>query len=477
MMLKKILVATMLVLACVSFTVKSALAAPAPDANSVLILDVTTGGGAYPYPGGMTTLEAMAASAAGHTVVIVDSATWSAMSAADFASYRALVLGDPTCGYPVSPYLVAPTANRGTWGPVVNGNVIVIGTDPVYHATYTPGSGGGVLVSNGVKFAADEPAKTGLYADMSCYYDSTVPSTPVPVLDVLGMFTLTGVGCYNDAHIVAIHPALVGLTDANLSLWSCSVHEAFDGSPPDFIPLVIAEDPPLPAPPFPGSMGFADGTHGVPYILIRGEKVSPIFCGDGILQAPEECDDGNVLNGDGCSTACKIEIPTGPVCGDGILQAPEQCDDGNLLSGDGCSSTCMIENKPPLCTTAAASVPMLWPPNHKYVNVAIDGVSDPEGGPVTVVITGVMQDEPTNGLGDGDTAIDAVIHTNGTVDLRAERAGTPKVPGDGRVYHVSFMATDSMSATCAGVVTVCVPHDMGAHKVCVDEGPLYDSTK
>jgi cysteine-rich repeat protein len=34
----------------------------------------------------------------------------------------------------------------------------------------------------------------------------------------------------------------------------------------------------------------------------------------------------------------------GPTCGDGLAQGPsEQCDDGNLLDGDGCSSTCQIE--------------------------------------------------------------------------------------------------------------------------------------
>ena len=68
-MLKKILVATMLVLACVGFT-QSALAAPAPGPNSVLILDSTVTGGAG-------SLEAMAAVAAGHTVVVVSDATWS----------------------------------------------------------------------------------------------------------------------------------------------------------------------------------------------------------------------------------------------------------------------------------------------------------------------------------------------------------------------------------------------------------------
>lgn len=31
------------------------------------------------------------------------------------------------------------------------------------------------------------------------------------------------------------------------------------------------------------------------------------------------------------------------VCGDGIADAPEQCDDGGTVDGDGCSSTCAIE--------------------------------------------------------------------------------------------------------------------------------------
>jgi cysteine-rich repeat protein len=32
-----------------------------------------------------------------------------------------------------------------------------------------------------------------------------------------------------------------------------------------------------------------------------------------------------------------------PACGDGILQLGEQCDDGNLAAGDGCSPTCVLE--------------------------------------------------------------------------------------------------------------------------------------
>jgi cysteine-rich repeat protein len=32
-----------------------------------------------------------------------------------------------------------------------------------------------------------------------------------------------------------------------------------------------------------------------------------------------------------------------PVCGNGIVQPPEECDDDNLMGGDGCSATCSIE--------------------------------------------------------------------------------------------------------------------------------------
>ncbi|MFA7682325.1 MAG: DUF4215 domain-containing protein, partial [Candidatus Peribacteraceae bacterium] len=66
-------------------------------------------------------------------------------------------------------------------------------------------------------------------------------------------------------------------------------------------------------------------------------------CGNGIQEASEECDDGNVLPGDGCSPTCTTEVVAGPSCGNGIVELYEQCDDGNSNSGDGCSPTCFIE--------------------------------------------------------------------------------------------------------------------------------------
>jgi hypothetical protein len=46
--------------------------------------------------------------------------------------------------------------------------------------------------------------------------------------------------------------------------------------------------------------------------------------------------------------------------------------------------------------------------------VGITGVTDPNNNAI-ITITGVTQDEPTNGQGDGDTAIDAIINGDGTV--------------------------------------------------------------
>lgn len=73
--------------------------------------------------------------------------------------------------------------------------------------------------------------------------------------------------------------------------------------------------------------------------------VGPV-CGNNVLEVGEGCDDGNIVNGDGCSASCAIES-LNPVCGNSLLEVGEGCDDGNLVSGDGCSDVCVVE--PPVC--------------------------------------------------------------------------------------------------------------------------------
>jgi len=68
------------------------------------------------------------------------------------------------------------------------------------------------------------------------------------------------------------------------------------------------------------------------------------ICGNGVVEGDEECDDGNAIDGDGCSAAC---VDEGTVnCGNGVLDPGEECDDGNTVSGDGCSATCVSEVDP-----------------------------------------------------------------------------------------------------------------------------------
>jgi hypothetical protein len=126
-------------------------------------------------------------------------------------------------------------------------------------------------------------------------------------------------------------------------------------------------------------------------------------------------------------------------------------------------------NDPPNSSHARANPDRLWPPNHKMVPVEIAGVTDPENNNVVITITKVTQDEPANGLGDGDTSPDAVIQGD-KVLLRAERAGT----GNGRVYQITFRADDGDGGTCTGSVSVCVPQSY-KDTSCQDDGQVFDS--
>lgn len=135
-------------------------------------------------------------------------------------------------------------------------------------------------------------------------------------------------------------------------------------------------DPELPvsddgAPPRGGSGGQStggrDGTD--PPLNLGGERPScegdacspggagggpGAICGNGEVEEPEVCDDGNGRSGDGCSGLCRVErdfeCPTPGAacvstveCGDGRLSSGEACDDGNAEPDDGCSDTCKVE--------------------------------------------------------------------------------------------------------------------------------------
>jgi fibro-slime domain-containing protein len=127
----------------------------------------------------------------------------------------------------------------------------------------------------------------------------------------------------------------------------------------------------------------------------------PAGCGDGVVVAPERCDDGNTLPFDGCSSDCQNEpVCAGPgpctsKCGDGLVVG-EECDDGNTVSGDGCSSTCKVEAGF-TCTQPALTEPVLVPAVYRDFRAHSPGDFEPGVTGQTKATTGIV-----NLLLDGD---------------------------------------------------------------------------
>jgi VCBS repeat-containing protein len=131
-------------------------------------------------------------------------------------------------------------------------------------------------------------------------------------------------------------------------------------------------------------------------------------------------------------------------------------------------------NDNPVCSVTGG-ITEIWPPNHKLVAVPLSGGSDVDGDALTIKVTSIRQDEPTNTQGDGNTSVDAAGIGTSVAQVRAERAGTPKAPGNGRMYHINYTVTDGAGGSCGGTVKVGVPHDQGKGSVVIDGGPLFNS--
>jgi len=137
----------------------------------------------------------------------------------------------------------------------------------------------------------------------------------------------------------------------------------------------------------------------------------------------------------------------------------------------------ITRNRAPVTANARAVVDRQWPPDHSWADVNITGISDPDGDPVALLVMGVTQDEPVEshgeggaegGVGVGPSCADAAI-VDGRARIRLERDGS----GNGRVYAITFSASDGCGGTSEGRVSVCVPHEPG--RECVDDGQRFNS--
>jgi hypothetical protein len=105
---------------------------------------------------------------------------------------------------------------------------------------------------------------------------------------------------------------------------------------------------------------------------------------------------------------------------------------------------------PPAITDVSTNRTVLWPPNHKMVDVTVNyGVTAGCGGTTTCSLS-VTSNEAVNGT-------DWVVLSPNNVDLRADRLGT----GTGRIYTITIFCQDSLGTSSSATVTVRVPHDNG----------------
>jgi hypothetical protein len=122
--------------------------------------------------------------------------------------------------------------------------------------------------------------------------------------------------------------------------------------------------------------------------------------------------------------------------------------------------TIKVQDTIPPVLTVALSPSILWPPDHKLnsvtASVEVNDVCDPHP---KIALTSISSNEPDAGLGDGDTVNDIQGALFGTDDrlflLRAERAGR----GAGRIYTVTYQASDASNNTAFATSKVAVPHD------------------
>jgi Tol biopolymer transport system component len=121
------------------------------------------------------------------------------------------------------------------------------------------------------------------------------------------------------------------------------------------------------------------------------------------------------------------------------------------------------------CTRIDATPGVLTKANHDLVLVTLAPANRPGPLPAAITVTGVTQDEPVTGPGDGTTPDAVRAPRPDQVYVRAERSAQ----GDGRVYRIAYTALDVSGRSCPGAATVQVPR---SGTTAIDSAPpSYDS--
>jgi hypothetical protein len=278
-MIRTRFVLKVLVVLCAVFVF--APAANAETGKKALILDSSVSGG-------LASIEAQEATSLGFAVTMATDVQWGAMTAAQFADYQLLIVGDPTCSFlpqsvssNAAALANAVMAAGGVGGNTHAGNRVLIGTDPVFHTTFGRPDAR-VLIHDGIDFAGVQENATGLYLDFTCVdsdYDAN--GTPDGVQKLLPLLTIAANNwtedqsppCGGAVSLISNAAQFSTLHTSNVQGWSCSVHESFPTFPPDWSALAVATDT-ASHPTCGNDVDSHAAVCGEAYILIAGSGVS-----------------------------------------------------------------------------------------------------------------------------------------------------------------------------------------------------------
>jgi len=197
-----------------------------------------------------------------------------------------------------------------------------------------------------------------------------------------------------------------------------------------------------------------------PYLLLLS-ALAP-GCGNQIIEGTEECDTpalgtntcvtegfagGTLL----CDATCALDtsscIPPG--CGNGIQEAGEQCDDGNVLNGDNCSSTCQLTIYDCAVGEVQVTIPATGLPLAITDNMTITNTMNV---PNTGTITKVALEMNITHTFDGDLDITLDSPGAAAIDLTSDNGGG----GDNftnTVFALGFPSITTGAAPFTGVFT------------------------
>ncbi len=155
--------------------------------------------------------------------------------------------------------------------------------------------------------------------------------------------------------------------------------------------------------------------------------------------------DGDGEDGAACDIgAVEFGSPAPSFCGNTLIEAGEQCDDGNTANGDGCSSSCQKENQPPVARCHDVTVTTALN-TCSVASASIDnGSSDPDGDPLTFTPT------PAGPYALGSTTVTLTVSDGA---LSSQCTGTVTVV-DGQAPAISCPSSQTTNATSATGATV-----------------------